>query len=98
PGNVRELRNCLERAVVESGGADLEVAPLKAALPRPTIIERSVGTGESDLPPLASAVATLESTLMRRALALSENDKTIAANLLGMPRSTFYHKMKEHNL
>lgn len=98
PGNVRELRNCLERAVVESGGADLELAQLKAALPRPTIIERSAGTGESDLPPLASAVATLESTLMRRALALSENDKTIAANLLRMPRSTFYHKMKEHNL
>lgn len=98
PGNVRELMNCLERALVESGWADLDVAQLKAALPDPALSEGSPNAEEGELPPLASAVAELEATLMRRALSMAGNDKSTAASLLKMPRSTFYAKLKAYDL
>lgn len=102
PGNVRELRNCLERAVVEAGGGDLDAGAIQTMLPnsRPPILP--VVTGQADsavkLPMLSAAVAELETSLMRSALSRAGNDKAQAAQLLGMPRSTFYHKAKEYGL
>jgi len=99
PGNVRELRNCLERAVVDAGGSDLDAAAIRGVLPSTIAIVPDELIDEiTELPALEDAVAELETNLMRRALAQAGNDKSLAAQLLKMPRSTFYHKVKEYRL
>ena len=84
PGNIRELRNLLERAALLCEGTTIhgrhlqfEAAP---AAPRDGAL---------------LTMAEMERTHIQRALALENGHVARAAARLGMPRSTLYHKLKE---
>jgi len=102
PGNVRELRNVVERAVIlaaDGGEIGLEELPPHFLPPSPT----PLGTAAVE-PTSADGVAgtpTLEATLrdlILRTLAVTGNNKTQAAKLLGISTRTIYNKLRAWSL
>jgi len=98
PGNVRELENMVERAVLMARG--------RAIMP-PHFPERvgsppAAGAGpiEADLLslPFHKAVGELERNLIENALRLSAGNKTEAASRLQINRRLLYQKMAEHQI
>ena len=116
PGNIRELENVVERAVVM---ADSEVIQLKD-LPR--VLQQHVPTSSPAYKPLPIPTAShglleaprieesnggrwpqakeladeQEREMLMSALTQAGGNKASAARLLGMPRSTFYSRLKKY--
>ncbi|MEX0701261.1 MAG: sigma 54-interacting transcriptional regulator [Planctomycetales bacterium] len=114
PGNVRELQNVVERAVVlaEDGRITLKELPadfarLAAPAWRALEAKPQPADASSSSPMPVSSVATAngggqfagdERRQLLRALERSGGNKAQAARLLGMPRSTYFSKLKKHGL
>lgn len=96
PGNVRELRNIVERLALLgafSGVIDESRIPLEIRQP-PSIDARSnVGVKALD-----ESVSELEIASIQYALKLCKNNKTKAAELLGLPASTLRTKMDKYGI
>jgi DNA-binding NtrC family response regulator len=96
PGNVRELRNLLERACILATGEVIgpEDFPISGGSgPKPMGVEAYV----ESLPPtvdLPVVLADLEWTLVDRALAQSGGVQAEAARRLGISRSDLHYKVK----
>jgi two-component system NtrC family response regulator len=93
-GNVRELRNVIERACVLTrsdliGPDDLDTTGDQAQLPP------RAAAADADLP---SAVAQLEEAMIRRALEASGGNRTEAARRLSINRQLLYAKMQRYGL
>jgi transcriptional regulator with PAS, ATPase and Fis domain len=92
PGNVRELRNTLERALV-TGSADLlRKQDLAPDFDRPAIPSSEDGLR---LRP-GMTVAEAERRLILETLAFTQNNKTRAAESLGISLKTLHNKLKEY--
>jgi DNA-binding NtrC family response regulator len=89
PGNARELRNVMERALILSGGAPILPAHLPREVAAPTAGEPAA---EQALVPLAEA----ERRHVRRVLEACGGNKTQAAKLLGISRVTLRNKLAEY--
>ncbi|HEV2232212.1 MAG TPA: sigma-54 dependent transcriptional regulator [Terriglobia bacterium] len=93
PGNVRELRNMLERAVVTNPGEVLGKKDFSPQLSRP------VQTGGADdglrLRP-GLTVSEAEQRLIFETLTATQNNKTRAAEMLGISLKTLHNKLKEY--
>jgi DNA-binding NtrC family response regulator len=91
-GNVRELENVLEQAVVLAEGSVLGAADIGLDAPPPAEAgldyRRVVGT----------AVDGAERALIERALATAGQNRTHAARLLGIGRRTLLYKLKRYGL
>ncbi|MBA4387084.1 MAG: hypothetical protein C0404_03825 [Verrucomicrobia bacterium] len=90
PGNVRELRNIIERALIESGGKALNARHLHIA-------DVPVRTG-GDAAPVSPADMPLnmrqaEMYLVRKAMEQSGDNISAAAKLLGINRTKLYRKL-----
>jgi two-component system NtrC family response regulator len=95
PGNIRELRNTMERAAVLVRGNQVTSADL-GYLQAPTGSDTArVDWPEEDLP---SAVARLEEMLIRRALERCGGNRTQAAKLLNISRQLLYGKLERYRL
>lgn len=98
PGNVRELENLIQRAVVLARG------PLIAREDLPALAgEASARDGEARLPdllamPMDQAVRELERMLITRALIRAGGNKTEAARLLQIRRQHLYAKLSEFGI
>ncbi|SFG69420.1 4Fe-4S dicluster domain-containing protein [Desulfotomaculum arcticum] len=93
PGNVRELKNVIERAFYTADGNIIQVQHL------PDYIRQLNGGRKIvRLTPMKKAVRNLEKDLIIKALKETNNNKVDAASMLGMPRATFYLKLKEYNI
>ncbi len=91
PGNIRQLRNAIESAVVLSTSPTLSARNLSLTKTRP----------DSDIPFVAPGGMTLddiEKEVLRQALARNEGNRTLTAEELGLSRRTIQRKIKEHNL
>ena len=93
PGNVRELRNVVERAVVLAGGAPLGPEHLMIEPPRPAAAEAA---GEAST--LRSDLDARERERIESALRECGGNQTKAAELLGMPRRTLVKRLGEYGL
>jgi len=85
PGNVRELENIIERAVILARGDILEGYDL------PEFNEKLVGDTDLD-------IKNNEKQLILKALEEARYNKTKAAEILGISRRTLHNKIKEYNL
>ena len=95
PGNVRELRNVLERAVIVAGEGSIELQHLPpgfggTAPPRPT-------GADGDLRiPVGYTIEQAERALIEMTLEHTRNNKTRAAEILGISQKTLFNKLKEY--
>ncbi|HEY5892562.1 MAG TPA: sigma-54 dependent transcriptional regulator [Chthoniobacterales bacterium] len=95
PGNVRELKNLIERALIESAGRDisaahLRVAPRPKSVTPPPVASSPVVPGAFEIP---LNLEQAEETLIQRALAQTGGNVTEAARLLGVNRTRIYRRM-----
>ena len=100
PGNVRQLRNVVEKMIVLATGDKLTVAdiPLEVIGPRSKDIASAsaVRPSTSDLQP--HSLATSEREQILAALERCGNNKSKAAEELGISRRTIHRKLKEWSL
>jgi two-component system NtrC family response regulator len=87
PGNVRELENIIERAVVLSRDDVIDSGDLPLTVQEPEIADREPETN------LTAAVEALERRMIRGALAKSDGVQTRAAELLGMGERALRYKL-----
>ena len=92
PGNVRELRNIIERITV------LATSPVIQAWNLPSDISGSVEPERDETLQLSQAVANAEKSCIMRALAKTNGNKTEASSLLGISRKNLWEKMKLYKL
>ena len=95
PGNVRELRNTLERAIIVCEGSMIETkhlppgfgqAPVRISAEDPDSVHLGVGT----------TVEEAEKQLIIKTLEATNNNKTRAAEILGISLKTLHNKLKEY--
>jgi len=100
PGNIRELENVLERAIVLGAGEILEVDSLPASV-RFAGPDRRV-TGALEIPDdgldLEATLDDLESRYLQRALDRTGGVQTKAAELLKMTFRQFRYKLQKHHM
>ncbi len=103
PGNVRQLKHALERAVLLAGGPVLEAADLGAEIADADRAVRAAEVppgawGELPLGPLKKALEGPERQLIVRALESCEGNRQETASLLGINRTTLFNKMRKYEL
>jgi two-component system response regulator HydG len=94
PGNIRELRNVLERIALLAPHAEA-IEP--AHLP-PEIEATAGGVAPSAVPDGDLSLAAAERAHILRVLALSDYNKAHAARSLGIMRATLYAKLREYGI
>jgi DNA-binding NtrC family response regulator len=94
-GNVRELKNAMERAAVLVRGEFINAADLAFLAESQASQVEIGGWPDEDLP---TAVARLEEMLIRRALERSAGNRAEAARMLNVNRQLLYAKMKRYGL
>jgi two-component system response regulator FlrC len=105
PGNIRELRNVMERAAVLTGGSmiEAEVFPEEIKDKGNHII---VGRADGPEPPVALphtparivSLEELERKAILETLSLLGNNVTETAKQLGISKATLYRKIKRYNI
>ena len=100
PGNVRQLENLIERAVVLSHGPTLDLqdlpAGLQAAAAQPSRAIAELPDGP--VMPLKEALAGPEKRFIERALEHCGGNREKAARLLDINRSTLFHKLRKYGI
>jgi transcriptional regulator of acetoin/glycerol metabolism len=95
PGNVRELENEVRRlAAIVGRGGEVRAAHLSPAI-----------LGRGPAPPADASLVEgvwrlddVEKEMLVRALRRSRGNKALAARLLGLPKTSFYHRLERHGL
>ncbi|MCA8970367.1 MAG: sigma-54-dependent Fis family transcriptional regulator [Planctomycetes bacterium] len=98
PGNIRELENAIERAVVLARGPRIELADLPPALHRRDRGEASRFEESDEILPLRQALEEPERRIIERALELNDWNRQRTADMLEVNRTTLFHKMKKYGL
>ncbi len=91
PGNVRELRNMIERAIILCNGTELSIENFPLAK-QETIIENKIDINEN------LNLIEMEIKLIKLALKKTNFNKTKASELLGISWFALDRKMKKHNI
>ena len=86
-GNIRELQNCIEKAVILSEGSVLTAKDLD--------FSTSLRSGRNDTPVIPGEV---EESKVREAMERTNGNISAAAKLLGVSRPTLYAKLKKYGL
>ena len=91
PGNIRELRNCMESAVVMCSGNEITLTDLPPAI--------SQGTSSDSISiPLGIPLAEAEKAIIQANLAANRNNKSKTADVLQIGRRTLMRKLSELTL
>ncbi len=94
PGNIRELENVIERAIILSKGPLI----LPDDLPETLTARRNKGSMEEDNQKLKEALKNPEKDLILKALDSMSWNRNEAAKTLGINRTTLYKKMLRYGL
>jgi PAS domain S-box-containing protein len=97
PGNIREFLNVLERLVILAEGETLGIEDLPTEV-FPIGHNRLPGQSIERQGNLPDATARLERDVIAGVLLETGNNKALAAQKLGIPRSTLYYKMQKLNI
>jgi Nif-specific regulatory protein len=97
PGNVRELENAIERAVVMARGTIVAAEDLPVHI-RSTRSESESSYSNTESRSLPEMVENLERHLIADALAESDGNQSKAAGLLGISERNLRYKLKKYNM
>lgn len=89
PGNVRELRNMTERAIMLCNGKKLEIADFQL---KPKRAELDVANDD------IVDLKTLEVNMIRKVLVKYKYNQQVAADVLGIHRDALSRKLKKYNI
>jgi DNA-binding NtrC family response regulator len=99
PGNVRQLRNVLERILLLEDGETIEITSLPVEISRPMAAGGPPNPTQGFVLPLEGVqLEELEKTLLRQALERTRGNKTHAARLLGISRDALRYRVDKHGL
>lgn len=90
PGNIRELRNIIERTISLSPDGHLSTAYL------PSNITSSAGS--PDVSRETAGIQNMESDLIRKLIQTHNGNLTKVASELGVARTTLYRKMRKYHI
>jgi DNA-binding NtrC family response regulator len=96
PGNIRELQNAIERALITCEGSLVSAAHL--AIPLPSGPIRPPGSPEPARPAASMALDELERKAIIDALQRTHGHKARAAQLLGLTRFQLYGRLKRYHI
>jgi transcriptional regulator with GAF, ATPase, and Fis domain len=107
-GNVRELENAIERAVIIASGRQIELEDLPDAISKIALQERdrikverakaaSEGRTTTFEITVPSSMEEIERQAIEATLDYTEGDKSHAARALGIGRKTLYRKLEQYN-
>ena len=107
-GNVRELENAIERAVIIASGRQIELDDLPDAISRKSseldaearaerLRAASEGRGIGIEIELPAAMEEIEKQVIEAMLDYTDGDKTQASRLLNIGRKTLYRKLEQYN-
>lgn len=88
PGNIRELRNCVESAVVMCTGDEIKIEDLPASV-------REKGEEKVITIPIGMTLDEAEMVIIQENLAACNGNKTKCAEILGIGRKTLHRKLGE---
>ncbi len=93
PGNVRELKNMAERMMILAvdGYIELSIVPLEIRNNSARNLANTLGTKS-----LEDTISEIELAYIKLALEKNKNNKTKAAQMLGLPLSTLRSKMEKY--
>jgi DNA-binding NtrC family response regulator len=94
PGNIRELRNTIERALILEDG-DLMLPQQVLGL---TIAPRAEAASTFVMPPAGISLEQVEESFVRQAMALASGNQSRAARLLGIGRDALRYKLKKFHI
>ncbi len=88
-GNIRELKNCIERAVILAEGNHLtcDLLPVEIVNHDCSVADHSI-----------TSLAAMEKIHIAKIIAIAKGNKTKAAELLGIGLTTLYRKMEEYHI
>jgi transcriptional regulator with PAS, ATPase and Fis domain len=90
PGNVRELANTVERAVIVSVGRRLEESDLPATVRAAVLLQQRRSRPRT--------LAEIEAAYIAEVLSATSGNKTAAARILGISRKNLYEKIARYKL
>ena len=108
PGNIRELENAIERAVIIASGRQIELEDLPEAINKTALEERdrikverakaaSEGRTTTFEVTVPSSMEEIERQAIEATLDYTKGDKSHAARALGIGRKTLYRKLDQYN-
>jgi DNA-binding NtrC family response regulator len=102
PGNIRELRNAIERVMILAEGNRVAAKYLPIRISEGGSLPVPLGEGSENggirLPGGGISLYEVERELIRQALEQSRGNKTLAAKLLRITRDTLRYKVKKYRL
>lgn len=94
PGNIRQLENCIERAVIMKRSGELTAADLNLPGGRDTSSTADIDTGL----PLSETIDRIEENIIMQALESSNWNFSKAAATLGVTRQNLHYKLKKYGI
>ena len=91
PGNIRELRNCVECAVVMCNGEEITLEDLPVSV-RESVEDKNI------IIPHGITLDEAEKIIIQNSLTMAGGNKTKAAQILGIGRKTLHRKLQEYGM
>ena len=99
PGNIRELKNVIQRAVVHSEGPEIDARHL-------SIFDREWNTERKNddpgqtihIPDIGMTLSEIEAEALRITLKLTRGNRSAAARILAISRPTIHRKIRDYSL
>jgi two-component system response regulator AtoC len=97
PGYIRELENCIARAITLGDRRVIDVSDLPPAI-RSEQAESSGSALQNATSLSTTALAEMEKMTILRVFEQANGDKALAGRMLGISRATLYRKLKRYNI